>query len=231
MAKAGRILGGSVKLIFYLVIIVINAIILWRVLFSGDLGEIKPLVSNEITAKAYSEHGKDLIIERQKQRTISSSGKFSVTDCVFIPQAEQIQITVRYNNSTLEKLAADYELDKAPDRKNELFDITIVKTRDLTPDDTEDNTDKSALSEERYFPSGEPKTAYKTLYTYKKFIFDNVTYEDAVGMFVDIYYLEDTDYESKPYDALCIYDSLLPVERGKLTSSDIKAIKKFEKAD
>ena len=114
------------------------------------------------------------------------------------------------------------------DRENELFDVTIVKTKDLTPDNDEDNTDRSTLYEERYFPTGEPKTAYKTLYSYRKYIFDDIDYEEAVGMFVDIYYCEDKDYGDTPYDALCIYDNILPLEERKLSRADIKAIKKAE---
>ena len=229
MNKAWKIISKSIKALFFLVIIIINAIVLWRVFFSGDPSSIKPLMANENTVAAYKEHCKNLRLETQEQRTISSSGKFSVTECVFIPQANQIQITVRYNNSTLKYLADDYELPEAPDRKNEIFDVTIVKTTDLTPDNPKDNTDKSTLREDRYFPSGEAKTAYKTLYSYRKFIFDNVSYEDAVGMFVDIYYKEDIDYSSTPYDALCIYDALMPIEEIPLSGADKKAIEKAAK--
>lgn len=226
MANAGKIIGKSFKALFYLVIIAINVIVLWRVLFSGDPSEVKPLAANEKTVAAYEQYGKELLLQTQKQRTITESGKFSVTDCVFIPEANQIQVTVRYNNSTLSRLTQDYDLSEEPDRKTEVFDITIVKTTDLTPDDQSDNTDKSKLREERYYPSGEPLTAYKTLYSYRKFIFDDVTYEDAVGMFVDIYYAEDINYQDTPYDALCIYDSLMPISERALSSRDIKAINK-----
>ena len=226
MAKAGKIIGGSFKALFWLVIIAINAIVLWRVLFSGDPSAIKPILVNEQTVAAYRKQGNELRLEIQQQRTITESGKFSVTDCVFIPEANQIQVTVRYNNSTLRKLAEDYELSEIPSREQELFDITIVKTTDLTPDDPDDNTDKAKLKEERYYPSGEAKTAYKTLYSYRKFIFDNITYEDAVGMFVDVYYAEDINYNDTPYDALCIYDALMDIEERSLTGADKKALKK-----
>lgn len=225
MSKVGKIIGWSFKALFWLVIIAINAIVLWRVFFSGDPSSIKPLLANENTAAAYEKYGNELRLEVQQQRTITESGKFSVTDCVFIPEARQIQITVRYNNSTLKKLKEDYELSEIPQREQELFDITIVKTTDLTPDDKEDNTDRSALREERFYPSGEPKEAYKTLYSYRKFIFDDVTYEDAVGMFVDVYYAEDVDYNETPYDALCIYDALMDMEERSLTAADKRVLK------
>ncbi len=224
MARTGKIISGSIKALFYLIIIIINVIVLWRVLFSGDPREIKPLIANEALKEAYLEHGDKLRLEAQELRTISSSGKFSVTDCVFIPEAKQIQVTVRYNNSTVKGLKGDFGLSEMPSREDELFDVTIVKTTDLTPDNTEDNLDRVKLSEERFYPSGEAKEAYKTLYSYRKYIFENVTYEDAVGMFVDIYYEGDKNYEETPYDALCIYDALLPTEERVLSHSDKKAL-------
>lgn len=228
MAKAGKIIKRSFKVLLYLIIILVNGILIGRLLFSGDPSELKVIMVNENTAAVWQESGKEMKLETQKQRTITSDGLFSVTSCVFIPEAEQIQVTVRYNNSTLRKLAQDYELEAVPERKSKIFDVSIVKTIDLTPDDPEDNTDKDKLREERYFP-GEVKEAYKTLYSYRKFIFDNVTYEDAVGMFVDVYYVEDIDYEDKPYGALCIYDALMPLEERELSSADIKALKKWTK--
>ena len=226
MSKAGKIIWKLIKAFFWLIIFTVNAIMLWRVLFSGDPSEIKPILVNEQTLAAYEENGNDLRLEIQKQRTITESGKFSVTDCVFIPEARQIQITVRYNNSTLRKLAEDFELQNLPDREDELFDVTLVKTIDLTPENKDDNTIKSELREERYYPSEDTKSAYKKLYSYRKFIFDNVTYEDAVGMFVDIYYIGDTDYNELPYDALCIYDELMEIEERELSGADKRALKK-----
>ncbi len=229
MSKAFKIIGKIIKYSFYFVIIAINAIMLWRIFFSGDPSEIKPLIANEKLVSVYNEKENDLILKTQKQKALAESGRFTVTDCVFIPEAEQIQVTVRYNNSTLRRLAEDFELSAVPDRKNELFDITVVKTTDLTPDDNEDNLDKNQLKEDRFYPTGEAKTAYTSLYTYKKFVFDNIVWEDAVGLFVDIYYNENMDYSDSPYDVLCIYDSHMDMEERSLSGSDKRALKKAGK--
>lgn len=226
MSKTTKIIGKSLKAIFYLIVVVINVIVLWRVLFSGDPSSIKPILANEQTVATYEEQGNSLKLYVQKQKVLTDSGRFAVTDCVFIPEANQIQVTVRYNNSTLRYLAEDYELSEIPDRKTEIFDITIVKTTDLTPDDPDDNLDENALKEERFYPSEEPKTAYKSLYSYRKFIFDNITWDDAVGLFVDIYYNDDIEYSEKPYDVLCIYDALMEMEERSLSGADKRVLKK-----
>ena len=228
MSKALKIFGKVIKYSFYLVIIAINTIMLWRVLFSGDPSAIKPLISNERLVSVYSEKGNDLILQTQKQKALAESGRFSVTDCVFIPEADQIQITVRYNNSTLRRLKEDFALSEVPDRKAELFDVTIVKTTDLTPDNDEDNTKRENLKEERFYPSYEAKTVYTRLYTYKKFVFEDIKWKDAIGLFVDIYYNGDMDYASSPYDVLCIYDSRMDMEERELSRKDKKALRNTE---
>lgn len=225
MSKALKIIGRIIKYFFFFIIIAINAIMLWRIFFSGDPSEIKPLVANEKLVSVYNEKGNDLVLKTQKQKALAESGRFSVTDCVFIPEADQIQITVRYNNSTLRRLAEDFELSTAPEKKDELFDITVVKTTDLTPENDEDNLKRENLKEERFYPTGKPKTAYTSLYTYKKFIFDNIEWEDAVGLFLDIYYVGDMDYSDVPYDALCIYDALMDMDERGLSGADKRALK------
>ena len=115
---------------------------------------------------------------------------------------------------------------KMAKKAEELFDVSIVKTIDKTPMDITDNTDPEALSEERYHPTGEPETAYKRLYSYRRYVFENVSREDAVGMFVDVYYKGDVNYEKDPYGALCIYEDGAPMEEVKLTGADKKELKK-----
>ncbi len=224
MVKGSKIFKISVKVLFYLFVIIVNAIMLWRVLFSGDPAKIQRLTVNDSLREAYEDG--QLLLETQEQRTLTSNGLFAVRQCVFIPEANQIQIVVRYNNSTLRKLAQDYGLESVPEKAEELFDVSIVKTIDKTPMDITDNTDPEALSEERYHPTGEPETAYKRLYSYRRYVFENVSREDAVGMFVDVYYKGDVNYEKDPYGALCIYEDGAPMEEVKLTGADKKELKK-----
>lgn len=222
MEKIGKIIKYALKTLFWLFIITVNAIILWRVFFSGDPSDIKKLAVNENLAAAYEENG-DLTLVRQKQRTITSSGLFSVTDALYIPEAKQVQIVVRYNNSTLRHLKEDFSLDDVPDREDDVFDVTLVKTIDLTPENTEDNADENALREERFAPS-EVKKEYKRLYSYRRFVFDDVTYDDAVGVFVDIYYNGACDYGETPYGALCIYDAEADVTESRLGKSERRTL-------
>ena len=224
MSKGRKIFKFGVKAVFYLFILIVNVIMLWRVLFSGDPAKIERLTVNDELRAAYEDG--ELIMERQEQRSLSSNGLFAVRQCIFIPEANQIQIVVRYNNSTLRQLKEDCGLENVPDRAEDLFDVSIVKTTDKTPLDITDNTDPEKLNEERYHPSDETVEAYKRLYSYRRYVFENISYEDAVGMFVDIYYKDDIDYEETPYGALCIYEDGYPMEEVKLSGADKKELKK-----
>ena len=225
--KFGKILRFSIKAIFYLIILAVNLVVIWRICFSGDPSEMKTLMVNENTAIAYENSGDTFVMFTQEQRSLSSNGYFAVTNFTFIPEARQLQVTVRYNNSTLRHIEDDYGLDSSLDRKNEIFEFSVVKTTDLTPNDSDDNLNKENLNSERYYPS-KTISAYKTLYSYRKMIFDNIDYEDAVGFFVDMYYIDDIDYETTPSAVVCIYDSSMENIPVELTKSDKKALEAYK---
>ncbi len=224
-----RWLAKAVKLSFVLLILLVNGLLIWRLASSGDPEEISRLLVNDKTLAAYAEHGDSLILCYQEQASVTrgenNAGYFSVTQAVFIPQANQVQIVVRYNNSTLRHLQEDYNLPELPEKEGEWFEVTLVRTTDLTPEDRTDNTNINALKETRYTHS--EKTRETTaLYTYERYLFDDVTVEDlTVGVFVDIYYLGDVDYTADPYGCLCIYDDESPWLEYDLTRADKKRLR------
>ncbi len=224
-----RWFAKAVKLSFVLLILLVNGIIIWRVASSGDPEEISRLLVNDKTLAAYAEHGDDLILRYQEQATITrgenNAGYFSVTQAVFIPEAEQVQIVVRYNNSTLRHLQEDYNLSEVPEKEGEWFEVTLVRTTDLTPEDSTDNAEANKLGRDRYYHS-EKQRETTALYTYERYLFDGVTVEDlTVGVLVDIYYVNDIDYNKEAYGRLCIYDNESEWLDYDLTRADIKRLK------
>ncbi len=224
----GKIIGKIIKYAFFALIILVNGVLVFRMCSSGEPSSMKVLMVNDNTLAAYAKSGDDLDLFYQNQDRITrgenNSGYFSVQQVVFIPEAQQVQVLVRYNNSTLRALAKDFNLESIPDRAENLFDVTIIKTTDLTPDTTEDNANAEFLAKERFYPS-EMIMDEKNIYNYRKFIFDGVSTEDAVGIFVDIYYNQQIDYEAKSYGTLCIYDNETLNTVYKLTSADKKALR------
>ena len=202
-SRAPRIIARILKLLMLLLVLTVTGILLWRVCFSENYKEVKGLHSNDKLEQAYNEHGKDLILQYQVQPSITKSdrsyGYFSVVECVFIPQINQVHLVVRYNNSTLDHLKEDYDLSKAPSRWKHVFDVTLSVTSENPADAC------------RIFPTEEPKYEETKLYTYRRYTFDNVPLNDlTTGIFVDIYYVEDIDYEKEAYGTLLIYDPASP---------------------
>ncbi len=235
--RKARIVGRLIKSIVVLLVLAINALLIWRVFFSTRLpASIAPLQANEALVSAYETHGDALTLRYQDQASITRAegnyGYFSVTQCVFIPEAEQVQIIVRYNNSTIRHLAEDYDLPEVPSRDAHLFDVTLVKTTDLTPDDKTDNTKIEALSLTRYAPNEGYLRDNTSLYTYYRYTFDNISVDDlTVGVFVDIFYVENVDYDAKAYGTLCIYDDGTKWSSYSLTSADKSALRAWRQPD
>ena len=209
--KTPRIAGIVFKAVTSLFIFGVCGLLIWRVFFSTVIPDtVEPLLSNPALSEAYAEQGDALTLRYQDLSTITRSsdrrGYFSVVSCVFIPEAEQVQIVFRYNNSTIRHLQKDYGLPELPKKSDKLFDITLAVTTDMTPDTKEDNLDASTLAVKRFYPS-EPFVREETsLYTYYRYVFDGVTLDALTdGVYVDVYYVNDINYESKPYGSLLIY--------------------------
>ena len=212
-SRAPRIIGRILKLLMVLLILTVTAVLAWRIFFSENYEKVKGLSPNEKLEQAYDQYGKDLVLQYQVQPSITKADKnygyFSVVECVFIPQINQVQLVVRYNNSTLEHLKEDYALSEVPDRRKDLFDITLS----VTSDNPEENC--------RIFPTGEAKQESTKLYTYRRYTFDDVSLNDlTIGVFVDIYYNGDIDYEKEAYGTLLIYDRTAPWVQYKPTKEE-----------
>ena len=224
-----RVFLRVVKWSISLLLVLICGILGWRLCSSGDPEQVKYLINNPALQKAYDENGNKLTLQYQMQDTITTAeynrGYFSVTQYVFIPEARQVQLVFRYNNSTIKNLARDYGLSEIPDKSEELFDVTLVTTTDLTPNNREDNDNTDALKMQRYYPSTATRTE-TSLYTYYRFVFDNVEVTpDMLYVFADIYYKGDLDYEERPYGTLCLYDDQSEWVDYKLSRTERKMLK------
>ena len=227
-----RVFLRVVKWSISLLLCIVCGIILWRVFSSGDPDEVKYLMGNDALYEAYEKHGNDLVLQYQMQDTITTAkynrGYFSVTQYVFIPEAKQVQLVFRYNNSTIKHLAQDYKLAEIPDKSEELFDLTLITTTDKTPENREDNQNNDALAIERYYPSAATRTE-TSLYTYYRFVFDNIEVTpDMLYVFADIYYEGDLDYDKRPLGTLCLYDDESPWVSYKLSRTERKMLAKKE---
>lgn len=224
-----KVISGTIRFLFLTLVLGIVLFLGWRaVSHNTDPEEMMTLHPDEALVQAYVENGTNLEMYTQEQGTYTRAernrGYFFLRQATVIPQAEQIQILFRYNNSTIKALTQDYGLAAMPDRAERLYDLTIAVKKDLTPDILEDFDEEGCYTIERYYPT-EEISGTRNLYNYRRLVFnDLVIDETTLGVFVDIYYVGDVDYDKPAYGTLCIWDLTsenLPV---KLTKNDIATL-------
>lgn len=235
-SKASKITGRIFKLLFILVILAVNGILFWRMCSMKTPDSMKTLLVDDTLHKAYVESEgklemfKQAMSNEEKFTTAERNyGYFSIVDVVFIPSAEQLQVVLRYNDSTIRSVANDYGLDEVPSSDTELFDVTVIKTVDLTPDNQKDNGIGEGISKERIYPS-EVVAEHSGIHNYRRFIFNGVDASDAEGIFVDIYYIEDVNYDEIAYGSLSVYSCAkenLPIS---LSADSKKALEEYTPA-
>lgn len=246
-STTSRIIGWAVRLLIGAMIFSVVGVLLWRILSSGDPASMTVLQPNEQVYAAYQKEGEQLQILHQQHDTIiregPAKGYFSVTQSEFIPAADQLQITFRYNNSTLKYVAEDYGKDAPLKRGKDWFDVTVTVAYDLTPENDSDNdiNDANSVRFERYQPSSSVKDK-KNLYNYERLTFDGIDIcdgfdpegkpimrADVLAVYVDIYFNEDIHYDKEPLGTLLIY--LYGNERRVLVDTldkkDIAALEDF----
>lgn len=211
-------------------IFLMTAFLFWRIYFSGLLPkEMKGLTPNDNLKAAYAACGDDLQLLTQEQsthtRTDENYGYFAVPRFVFIPEAEQVQVIFRYNNSTLKYTQQKYGLAERPPRGEEIFDVSLVEIYDLTPDNKSDNVDGSeTLGKTRVAPTSHTVTT-TALYTYFCYTFDGVTVDpDTITIFFDIYYQDDIDYGKTAYGTLRLYHHEEVWQTVRMTARDRRAL-------
>ena len=215
---------------------------LWRVFSSGNPKSLERLTPNAALRDATiaaEEAGESLTVRYQYQQDYITSvvdknyGYFAVTDSKFIPEAKQVQVLFRYNNSTIRHLKEDYKLDAMPNRNDDLYDVTLYVLYDLTPDVESDNDGRTpeAVKAVRYHATSST-AGKKNLYNYRKLVFDGVEQTDEslplLAVYVDFYYVGDVDYEKEAYGALPLYLYTDIWDAYEPSGAEMKAIREYK---
>lgn len=238
MHKLAKIIGP----IFTCTCLLVTLLIFLRICSQNKIPtEIDRLMVNDKILNATAEDNELTVIyqdlhiysdERDVRRDengkkIANAGKayFAVPKAIFITDADQLQLILRYNNSTLKYLAEDYAdiCPEIPDRNEDVYDITVIKVTDLTPDDDTDNDVPARLAEERFNVS-DVKRAESGLHNFRRLTFDGIDLEGALKVYLCIYYKGDVDYGEDPYATVILYDSQKPVLNYQLTKNDREAL-------
>jgi hypothetical protein len=223
------------------VVLAVCVFMLWRVFSTGTPKELDRLSPNEKLLSAYAEQGESIYMFKQNQDIITraeyNSGYFAIPDYTFIPDANQLQLVFRYNNSTLKAVATDKSLDEIPSRDGDYFDVSAVIYIDLTPDNLDDNEFTSSENIKKIrckgHVVGKDKTTLYNFYRYA-FYFDEADEPvdikelmaggSLIAIHAQFYYNDGLDYNNAPYGALLLYDPAMNNLEVKLSSNDKKAL-------
>ncbi len=122
-------------------------------------------------------------------------GRFMANHMYYCPAANELQITLRYNNSTLETVATDFSLAEVPAPSPTLFDFSL--------------TDGTGADRNRY-PLSYIATDYALMYQYSRLAFSGVSFGEETGYLrLEIYYIGDgrtPDYSKEPYATIPVYE-------------------------
>jgi len=226
-----RIAGFIFKAVCALLIAAIVILLLVRIIDSNnDPREMNTIIANDRLVAAYRERGRNLDMFSQEHtiftRGEDNYGYFAVTQSLIIREIDQVQFVLRYNNSTLKYTKEDYDLPEVPSRDDNVYDVTLTIMYDLTPENQADNDGKTpeAVEYKRFFASN-MVSAKKTLYNYRKYVFDDIKIDDnVIAVYADFYYVGDINYDEQPYGSLLIYHNEEKEIKYSLTKNDIKAL-------
>ena len=152
----------------------------------------------------------DALVESYKNGTLlgktwklsanyDADGEFFAYQPIYFENENTFIVTIRYNNSVLEKLKFEGGGDAIP-----LFPVL-----------------KNDKGEKITSANYEYSKAFG-LYSYRRYIFENVSLDDSESLNLNIYLTN--DYDDSPYSSMTVYTDSFITRDYKLTSSDKKTL-------
>ncbi len=205
-----KTVGKIIKYIFYTFIFAVCALVILRscIMFDYYPSQMKSILWTDSAKQIYLADSKSF--EAYSQTLVFSydnpdEGNFFASNQLIIPSAKQLQITVRYNDSTLERFAekSDMEID----------DISFVY---YLSDQDGNHYPLSLSASDRAF----------NLYNYARLVFEGVDISKATNLYLDIYIEGAVELDGKPAACIPLYDSERSLKEYKLSGSEKANAKK-----
>jgi len=172
-----RALKFALKWLGYLLIFAVFAILFWRIFSSKLPKAASQVIWTKNSFAAYEQLGSDLLIYTQDVGTVyDEDGKFSLYEFHYIPSAKEVQFTVRFNKSTIDRLAEELTEER------KMMGFASADGDVITPEMLGELPFSFALHDEK----GNTYTAYE----YTTFEQNRYTYVRVAFSGIDLYDIE-----------------------------------------
>ena len=172
------------KLLISLIIITVYVLLLGRMYLASDRGIMAKYSPTDI----YFDNCNDntVIYTQNLNYTMDETGYYRVSNLAFIPEIGELQINVRYNDSTLDKLA---ELYPEFEYNGEPFVYELV----------DNNNNVYKLN--GYI------TKTNLIYNFRKLLFENIDFNTIERLYLDVKLADGDDSDSEMDVRFTIYNS------------------------
>ncbi len=184
--------------------------------------EITKTVRNETLAAYYVEHGK--VPDAFTHEPIDSFdyvGNIQAKHLTYIPDIDQVQISVRYGTVAFENLVDKYELSEIPvlGCEDVKFKLRAMALADNAFSNEDKNITEEDIIEEQYIEHTASVDLISGRHEYHRFVFDGVDLDKYNCLYLEMYYAEN----EKAFTNIIIYHTDAAEHSGekiKLTPED-----------
>ncbi len=172
------------KFVAVVIIISVYTLLLGRMYLAKDRGVMNRYSPTEKFLSECNESTE--ILTQNLSYTMDENGYYRVSNPVYIPAINELQINVRYNNSTLDAISEEY-----PDFSyvGEPFVYELI----------DNNGNTYAL--DSYIPQK------NIIYNFRKLVFKNVDYTSAERLYLDVRFVGDNSEDSPMSVRFTVYNS------------------------
>ncbi len=191
--------GKVLKFIAVLLIITVYVLLFGRMILARNFGIMDRYIWTEKALDAYnSTHTEFDIMSQQLDESMDKNGYYHISNFVYTPQNNELQITVRYNNSTLDVLNFNY-----PHRVNEGEDF-VFTLKD---------------SNGKIYDSYSYAATSNIIYNFRRLVFENVDLTQADTLHLNVYYRGDI-HDNAPMSACFkLYDKSIQMHESRVKIS------------
>ena len=215
MGKAKNVAKFTFKTVILAISFFIYAFFIFRLCSTQEAPEsVSSVVWNDTTRAAYAAAPDEFQILSQEPSTfITENGRFWISDVVYLPQAKQLQMTIKYNDSTLKYLKE--ALAKQASTTQDDGTVQTVSVDDITlPDEPFDYSilDNSGNRYHVYSSTAD----HKQNYNYRRLVFEDIVIPEHAAFYIDMYYVGAIDYSAIPYGSLMAWNTSMDTEELKV---------------